>query len=546
MGNCHVTLGVCSLASLFLSVNFALSAEALADWDFEIPATSTEACVPFCKCDFAKAKTFMGELGDETCVLQTIPGCIFGDGKPAPTTANGLAECWRISGRGRFLQKQLVEPDVLSRCAPPKASCAKPWQPALSGVLRRLENEVPIHSDGFFMLGQTLKKLGFIRASILLIGQHEADAALYPGLADEGLPAIASDLADMIRLFVVGSPMYHSTFKRLVPESAREALIDNNAVAIVGELVFPYVQIFPVEHGLFITDLPGTDGVMYIGVDSNGLAASVKNATVGLAKSKPVRILDMCTGSGVQGIIASLYAASSGYHFELTLLDVSSRAARFARANLLLNGVEGRFFVSDVYKAVQGQEFEIILANTPFVPSSTISDGAWAYFTDGGPDGERITSRVVAEGLPLLSKDGRILIATPIYNDQELFSRLATWGISERYGALVIHSDPEPWKENYHPTIKTVAREGVIVISRSNKAKIAYQVLRAWTALAGCGKGPKWNNWMNCFLRESVSLQKQLLEIISQFLDGSWSGPEPKKYPQLLGVRAPNHKKIEL
>jgi len=535
-----------SLVKLFLPLSFVWDAAALADGDFDIP--TTKSCVPLCKCDFAKAKTFMDKRDDEVCLLQNISGCLFGDGRPAASNAKGLAECWRISGRGRFLQKQLVEPDVLRRCAPPKVSCAKPLQPALSRVLQSFEQEIPLgSSDGFFVFGQTLQRLGFNRSSVLLIGQHEADAALYPRLADQGLPAIHSDLAEMIRLFVVGSPIYRNSFERLVPESARRALMDNNAVGILGELVLPYVQIFPVENGLFITDLPGTDGVMYIGVDSNGLAASAKNAHAGLAKSRPVRILDMCTGSGVQGIIASLSAAASGFDFDLTLLDINPRAGRFARANLLLNGVQGRFTVSDIYKEVQGQQFDLILANTPFVPSSTISEGAWTYFTDGGPDGERITSRIVTEGLPLLTGNGRILIATPIYNEAKIFTRLATWGMGEGYGALVIHSDPEPWEEKDHPTIRTVAREGIIAISRLNKAQFAFQVLRAWTALTGCGKGPKWNNWMNCFLQESALLQTQLLDMISHFLDGSWSRSEAGRFPQFLGERSLGHlKKIEL
>jgi len=299
----------------------------------------------------------------------------------------------------------------------------------------------------------------------------------------------------------------------------RYALLELGVLVMWDFVVFAAVQLFPVEGGLFFTDLPATDGIMCIGVDSNGLASASTVAAAGL--SGKIDILDVCTGSGVQGITAARHAIAQGLDVDLTLLDINPRARRFVTANLLLNGANGKFVESDVFAEVQSSTFDIILANTPFVPTSEWSGKhAFALYTDGGVDGEAITRRVIQEGLPLLRTTGRMLIATPIYNQNTILQRLRAWFTTwHDAGIIVLYSEPESYS---HPAniITTVAREGIIGISRGNTDMKAIVVKRAWTAMAGCGSGPKWNNWMNCFHPESSELRVSVLRDLSEFIGG--------------------------
>jgi len=161
--------------------------------------------------------------------------------------------------------------------------------------------------------------------------------------------------------------------------------------------------------------------VMYIGSDSLGLVrmaaiAKVKSASVPddstSSGAAPLRVLDLCTGSGIQGIAFARMSALLGAPAAVTCVDINPRAGRFARFNAALNGLdvnvagEGcvQVCVGDLYKAVSGKDhtsqggrghevdgaggrFDVILANPPFVPvPQGLNDEVKRYdiFADGG------------------------------------------------------------------------------------------------------------------------------------------------------------------
>jgi hypothetical protein len=84
------------------------------------------------------------------------------------------------------------------------------------------------------------------------------------------------------------------------------------------------------------------------------------------------RSLDLCTGSGVQALLAAARAdAAFGG-------DVNERALAFARANAVANGVHAvEFRRSDLFSAFDGR-YDLVTANTPFLmlnPGSKALDG---------------------------------------------------------------------------------------------------------------------------------------------------------------------------
>ena len=74
--------------------------------------------------------------------------------------------------------------------------------------------------------------------------------------------------------------------------------------------------------------------VMTIGSDSQALAAWLRSVSCPSSPAQTTQLLDLCTGSGVQAIVLGRRCPAA----ELTLVDKSLRALRFAQFNLLLNG----------------------------------------------------------------------------------------------------------------------------------------------------------------------------------------------------------------
>ena len=130
---------------------------------------------------------------------------------------------------------------------------------------------------------------------------------------------------------------------------------------------------------------------------------------------QPVRrILDLCTGSGCLGILAAL-------EFEQAQVDVSDidpSALKVAEKNIVLHQLELRInaVLSDVYEQLPGHQYDIIIANPPYVPVSEQSDlpsefsyePAHALFA--GKEGLDIAKRIVFGASKFLEPEGILIL----------------------------------------------------------------------------------------------------------------------------------------
>lgn len=219
---------------------------------------------------------------------------------------------------------------------------------------------------------------------------------------------------------------------------SREAADDALTPAVVDDLlaigiltpadastVVANVSIYPYAGFYFVTDhrfwpvshqyysVP-SQPVMYIGEDSYALAYLAPKVKAG------GRVLDLCTGSGVQAISASRHAG------DVIGVDINPRAIDFARFNAALNGVAARcdFRRGNLYEPVSGanfrqddQRFDLILANPPFVPSPHTGEERLLY-RDGGPAGDEILHRILKGLLRHLTAEGVAAIVS-VYADQK-------------------------------------------------------------------------------------------------------------------------------
>ncbi|MBX2809916.1 MAG: methyltransferase [Cellvibrionaceae bacterium] len=227
-------------------------------------------------------------------------------------------------------------------------------------------------------------------------------------------------VAHFIRLFLLRASLKRECVVGLVGKKCFHVLQTLSILKEHKGEVSAGVDLFSVDGLYVVTDhrymiKPGDrideDPVMYIGLDSVGLVMTAPRYPVD-------SVLDLCTGSGIQGLSASRYA------HKVNAVDINPRAMRFARFNAQLNGINNFEVISgDLYQAVGHTQYDIILANPPFVPSPEQD----LKFRDGGRSGETVLARIIAEAHKHLSAMGRLHIVSDLVNLAQYQAKLQTW-----------------------------------------------------------------------------------------------------------------------
>lgn len=206
----------------------------------------------------------------------------------------------------------------------------------------------------------------------------------------------------LIRLFLLEEELEAKAIEHVFTSSEVEILQKINLIRINegSRRVKSQVKIYPYQGYYFASDLQffpeeevkDAELVYYIGSDSIDLASST-------VRRKVTSTLDLCTGSGIQAILAAKHSQ------KVTGVDINPRAVNFARFNAKLNQVENvSFVVGDLYEPVGEDKFDLILANPPFVPSPC-KESDEVFYRDGGKKGHDILGQIV-RGLPLHLKEG--------------------------------------------------------------------------------------------------------------------------------------------
>lgn len=137
----------------------------------------------------------------------------------------------------------------------------------------------------------------------------------------------------------------------------------------------------PVYNGIRIV---AQEQVYEPGDDSFLLAAAVEKYAFG-------KVLDMGTGSGIQGIVA----AKKGLH--VTFADVDDAAIECAKANAKANKIQGRFTRSDLFENID-EKFNTVIFNPPYLPSKGITGAKGAdRALDGGKSGREVIDRFLRQ-----------------------------------------------------------------------------------------------------------------------------------------------------
>lgn len=128
----------------------------------------------------------------------------------------------------------------------------------------------------------------------------------------------------------------------------------------------------------------------------------------------PGRILDLCTGSGCIGIACAMVFGEAS----VDLADISSPALEVARANIARYELQGRVdaIQSDLFEALQGRQYDLIVSNPPYVDSEDFGDMPAEYHhepamaLEAGEDGLDLVRVILRQAEQLLTADGVLIV----------------------------------------------------------------------------------------------------------------------------------------
>nr|WP_255682411.1 methyltransferase [Deinococcus sp. 6YEL10] len=157
-------------------------------------------------------------------------------------------------------------------------------------------------------------------------------------------------------------------------------------------------------HWIFI-DRPTADPNVYFGDDSQGLFHRIT--------ARPGdRVLDLCSGSGIQAFQSATYAA------QVDAVEINPVARRVLRINSLMNGLGDRVrtFGGSLFEQVEaGQQYDLVTANPPLVPFP--NSVKYPFVGHGGIDGFAVTRKIIS-GLNIhLTELGRAQIIALTFSD---------------------------------------------------------------------------------------------------------------------------------
>jgi ribosomal protein L3 glutamine methyltransferase len=135
-----------------------------------------------------------------------------------------------------------------------------------------------------------------------------------------------------------------------------------------------------------------------------------------LGQAKPARILDMCTGSGCLAVLLARHWPRS----RVDAADLSNDALDLARRNVAMHrlGRRIRLYRSDLFDALPGGRYDMIISNPPYVDGPTMRSLPQEYLHEpsmalaAGKDGLLLTKRILKAARKRLTPDGLLLVET--------------------------------------------------------------------------------------------------------------------------------------
>ena len=121
-------------------------------------------------------------------------------------------------------------------------------------------------------------------------------------------------------------------------------------------------------------------------------------------------LLDLCCGTGCIGVSLAKLGG-----FEVTFGDISRDCLALARENAALNGVPGKFLLTDMFSDIS-DSFDLICVNPPYIPTSELASLQTevkrepVLALDGGEDGLDFYRSIARDYATHISPGGALLM----------------------------------------------------------------------------------------------------------------------------------------
>jgi methylase of polypeptide subunit release factors len=182
-----------------------------------------------------------------------------------------------------------------------------------------------------------------------------------------------------------------------------------------GDWRTPSLALVPIEGLFLLVSLPPfyrnaftTKQPVYLGMESIWLTRVLPPRLGGRT------VLDICAGSGIQGMIAACRGAT-----KVVSLERDPVAVSVARFNAALNGFGSIVDVrsSDLYSALAPDErFDVVLSNPPFMP--VVADVEYPICGSGGVDGMVLLRPIFEEMAAHMNEGGEGWLFCNVLGDQ--------------------------------------------------------------------------------------------------------------------------------
>ena len=144
----------------------------------------------------------------------------------------------------------------------------------------------------------------------------------------------------------------------------------------------------------------------------------------------PKKILDVGTGTGCIALMMKKLFPYSEVH----AVDISNDALSLAKENAEINNLEVNFYQSDLLSNVETLDFDLIVANLPYIPTSTLStlnkeviDYEPLIALDGGEDGRLYIDKLQNDLKNIDSKELVLVLEVDTSHAESLLSSFTDW-----------------------------------------------------------------------------------------------------------------------
>ena len=146
--------------------------------------------------------------------------------------------------------------------------------------------------------------------------------------------------------------------------------------------------------------------------------------------SAPKKILDVGTGSGCIALMMKKLFPDSEVH----AVDISNDAITLAKENAEINNLEVNFYQSDLLTNVEKLDFDLIVANLPYIPTSNLPtlhkeviDYEPLIALDGGEDGLLYINKLLDNLKNTNSNELVLILEVDISHAQSLRDSITDW-----------------------------------------------------------------------------------------------------------------------